>query len=98
MYYPSSQIKTNLYTNGTELVVKSTNEKYIGFYFKTSDGKYFSGKTPDDKTSQELSLLNNSPESEYGNLTSEAFEKYTQVYLNQNNSISDEYNKLNNLP
>ena len=51
MYYPASQIKTNIYTNGTELVIKSDNQKYIGYYYKTSDGKYFSGKTPDDKIS-----------------------------------------------
>lgn len=96
MYYPSSQIQTNLYTNGSELVIKSNNQKYIGYYFKTSDGKYFSGKTPEVKDSVELALLNNSPSSEYGNLTSEAFEQFTQVHLNQNSSITNEYNKLNN--
>lgn len=64
MYYPASQIKTNLYTNGSELVYKSNNQRYLGFYFKTSDGKYFSGKTPEIKDSVELILLNNSPSSE----------------------------------
>lgn len=54
MYYPKSQIVTNLYTNGQEYIIKSNNEKYIGNYWKTSDGKFFTGKTPEDKNIQEL--------------------------------------------
>jgi hypothetical protein len=57
-YYPKSQIKTNLYTNGAELVYKSNNQSYIGNYFKTSKGKYYTGKSPDDLTSVELILSN----------------------------------------
>jgi hypothetical protein len=54
MYYPKSQIVTNLYTNGQEYIIKSTSENYIGNYWKTSDGKFFTGKTPEDKNIQEL--------------------------------------------
>lgn len=54
MYYPKSQIVTNLYTNGQEYVLKSNNQNYIGYYWKTSDGKFFTGKTPEDKNIQEL--------------------------------------------
>ena len=54
MYYPKSQIVTNLYTSGQEYVIKSTSENYIGNYWKTSDGKFFTGKTPEDKNIQEL--------------------------------------------
>jgi hypothetical protein len=54
MYYPKSQIVTNLYTNGQEYVIKSTSANYIGNYWKTSDGKFFTGKTPEDKNIQEL--------------------------------------------
>jgi hypothetical protein len=61
MYYPKSQIVTNLYTNGQEYVIKSTNENYIGNYWKTSDGKFFTGKTPEDKNIQELILLSLTP-------------------------------------
>ena len=46
MYFPSSQIKTNLYTNGNKLVYKSNNQKYIGFYWKTGNGKFYTGETP----------------------------------------------------
>lgn len=53
-YYPLSQITTNLYTNGFELYNKSTLKSYIGYYYKLSDGKYYSGKTPQDLPSFEL--------------------------------------------
>ena len=54
MYYPKSKIQTNLYTNGYELAYLSTLNNYVGFYYKTYDGKYFSGKSNDDVTSEEL--------------------------------------------
>jgi len=54
MYYPSSQITSNLYTNGNEYTLKSTGENYIGFYWKTLNGKFFTGKTPQDTPIQEL--------------------------------------------
>lgn len=56
MYYPQSQIKTNLYTNGNELVYKTNESPYIGFYWTTSDGKYYTGKTPQDTPVNELIL------------------------------------------
>ena len=47
MYYPKTQIETNLYSSG-DLLVESTRLPYSGFYFSTYDGKYFSGKEPND--------------------------------------------------
>lgn len=47
MYYPKSQIETNLYSNG-ELLVETTKLPYNGYYFSTYDGKFFSGKEPND--------------------------------------------------
>lgn len=88
MYYPASQIQTNLYTNGGEYSIKSTNQNYIGYYHKTSFGTFFSGKTPNDINIQELIKIEESPNS---NLTSEAF-----IYNNTSNDASIiEYNKLN---
>jgi len=58
MYYPQSQIKTNLYTNGNELVYKTNKSSYVGFYWQTSDGKYYTGKTPQDTPTEELQLIN----------------------------------------
>jgi len=57
-YYPLSQIKTNLYTNGNGFVTNVNNPDtiYKGYYWKTSSGKYFTGKTPQDKPNTELFL------------------------------------------
>lgn len=59
MYFPKSQIQTNLYTKGNELVATDSGENYIGYYFKTSDGSYYSGKTPSDEPVFGLSLAPN---------------------------------------
>jgi hypothetical protein len=48
MYYPKSQIKPNLYTNGGEYIVSSTKEGYIGYYYETSTGQKYTGKFPGD--------------------------------------------------
>jgi len=48
MYFPKSQIITNLTTNGSEFIVRDTGEYYNGFYFATSNGKFYTGKTPQD--------------------------------------------------
>ena len=46
MYYPLSQIRTNLFTNGGEYLIESTLKEYIGFYWKTSQETFFTGKDP----------------------------------------------------
>ena len=48
MYFPKSQIIENLYTNGGELKPFNTETEYTGYYFRTSDNRFFSGKNPDD--------------------------------------------------
>ena len=52
MYFPKSQITTDLYTNGKEFIYINSNTEYIGFYFKTSNGKYYTGKNPNDSPLQ----------------------------------------------
>lgn len=54
MYFPQSQIKTNLFTNGGEFVILATNENYIGSYWSTSAGKYYTKKSPQDTPYVEL--------------------------------------------
>lgn len=49
MYYPLSQITPNLYTNGGEYINTVTQENYIGYYFKTSKGEFFTGRNNNDK-------------------------------------------------
>lgn len=96
MYYPNSQIKTNIYTNGGELVFKANNEDYIGFYWKTSDGKFYTGKNPQDKSIQELIQISSLSNPSTSNQTSEAFEVKPQPNLISNTDLSLRYNKLNN--
>ncbi len=50
MYYPKSQIQTSLYSNG-DLTIIQTGETYTGYYWSTSNGKFFAGRTPDDPQS-----------------------------------------------
>lgn len=57
LYYPKSQIKTNLYTKGGELQIVSTKENYIGYYWKTSKGEFFSNKNPNVGGSLELEII-----------------------------------------
>jgi len=66
-YYPKSQIKTNIYTNGNEYVLSTTNQPYKGYYYLTSSGKTYTGKKPTSSPSIEIILyskvLNYSPQS-----------------------------------
>lgn len=62
MYFPKSQITPNLYSNN-DLVYKSTGLLYTGYYFKVSTGKYYTGRTPDDRPNEELIFLETSPNS-----------------------------------
>jgi hypothetical protein len=55
-YYPKSQITANLYTNGGEFVYINTFNVYVGYYWKNSKGKFFTGKTPQDLPSKELTV------------------------------------------
>ena len=60
-YIPQNRIITNLYTNGSPLQNPntdgglsplynlSTNEVYIGYYWRDYKGNYFTGKNPNDK-------------------------------------------------
>ena len=46
MYYPKSQIKTNLYTSGGEYSLTPPNysslqNSYIGYYYKLSNGNLY---------------------------------------------------------
>lgn len=54
MYYPKSQIKTNLYTNGKEFVRKDNNEEYKGYYWQNSSNRFYTGKTPSDTPTVEI--------------------------------------------
>lgn len=57
MYYPNSQIKTNLFTNGEEYIIQTTKEKYKGYYYELANGKKYTGKSPNEPSSQLLESL-----------------------------------------
>jgi hypothetical protein len=57
MYIPKNKIQTNLYTFGGEYTYVSSNLEYIGYYYKLYDGKFFTGKTPNEPNSKELEIL-----------------------------------------
>ena len=58
-YFPLSQIKTNLYSNG-EFVQSNNQELYTGYYWKNSLGKYYTGKSPQDEPTIELLPISDS--------------------------------------
>jgi hypothetical protein len=49
MYYPKSQIKTNLYTNGGEYILSTSKIEYKGYYYEISNGNKYTGKTPNNR-------------------------------------------------
>tara|TARA_R110000803_G_scaffold197664_1_gene261247 strand:- start:41 stop:697 length:657 start_codon:yes stop_codon:yes gene_type:complete len=53
-YIPLNKIKTNQYTKGNEFVIKSNNTNYIGFYYILYNGKFFTGKTPNNPPNIEI--------------------------------------------
>jgi hypothetical protein len=60
MYYPKSQIKSNLFTNGGEYILSTTQEEYKGYYYKISSGKLYTGKTPKDGPNILLTIFSES--------------------------------------
>jgi hypothetical protein len=58
MYFPKSQITPNLYTNGGEYVLLTTQKDYKGYYFKTSSGKYYTGRNSNDLPNLEIVAAN----------------------------------------
>ena len=101
MYYPKSQVKTNLYSNNNYIII-ATGKVYTGPYWKNSSGKLITGTTPQDLPSRELTPVvaeNNAPivinsintsEEVYDSLIAPSYDKFLYDYLikNPNNNIS----------
>jgi hypothetical protein len=45
-YYPKSQIKPDLYTNGNVYKLSSNGGSYTGYYYEVSNGKKYTGRNP----------------------------------------------------
>jgi len=81
-YYPKSQIKSNLYTNGNEYIFPVTEEEYIGYYYELSNGDIFTGKTPEDKENillKDININNLSKELSVFDPTNNEFERKIEV-------------------
>ena len=70
MYYPKSQIKTNLYTNGDKFAIASTDEAYTGYYYTVSGNEFYTGKNPNDTPNELLIPIPPTPEGNDGTFTS----------------------------
>jgi hypothetical protein len=57
MYYPKSQVKPDLYTNGGEYILSTTKEEYKGYYYEISTGQKYTGKNPTELQSILLESL-----------------------------------------
>jgi hypothetical protein len=66
MYFPLSQITTNLTAVSGKFILASNGEGYVGSYFSTSDGRYYTGKTPQDGPNNKLTLFTTTHESILG--------------------------------
>jgi len=53
MYFPKNKIKTGLYTSGNEFVTQN-GLSYIGPYWRTANGEYFTGESPNSVPYEKL--------------------------------------------
>jgi hypothetical protein len=61
MYYPKSQIKTDLYTNGNDFLTSTTQTTYKGYYYEISTGEQFTGRSPEDPPNIKLLPISDDP-------------------------------------
>ena len=100
MYYPKSKIETNLYSNG-DLLIKSSLKSYYGLYFATNDGRFYSGKEPNDGPNFELvqvsaevadsdtnAVIGNISDLRYANLENTRYSNLSKSSLQTNFPIS----------
>jgi hypothetical protein len=85
MYFPNSQIKTNLYTNGGEYILSTTKKEYKGYYYKLANGKLYTGKSPNDKPNILLSLQPNTNDTPYSTIPT------SDNDITINNSVEEGY-------
>jgi hypothetical protein len=88
MYIPKNKIIPNLFTNGGEYIVESSQQEYSGFYHKTHTEEFYTGKTPNDSNVRKLIPIKTSLEN-YNT-------PVNQINLSSNNSIISEYLKSKN--
>jgi hypothetical protein len=97
-YYPLSQIKSNLFTNGGEYVLSTTQENYKGPYYELSNGRKYTGNTPQDGTNILLiTPTQNITEGEISGI-GDPIQYIEYIFPDtQDNNIASQYN-INNKP
>jgi hypothetical protein len=85
MYFPKSEIEINLYTYGNEFKIINSEKSYVGYYFKTSSGKYYTNSQP-SPTSIELEKYIQEDDIKTGQKISNI------IYNSYNNNDIDLYN------
>jgi hypothetical protein len=96
-YYPKSQIKSNLYTNGGEFTTTknqiSSPPMYVGHYYKISTGAIYTGRTPMDKPNLRLYPVQDRAYDEAGNI----FEDIPNVITYDYFSTAIQYSTIKNI-
>tara|TARA_Y100000356_G_scaffold102965_1_gene88439 strand:- start:2184 stop:3029 length:846 start_codon:yes stop_codon:yes gene_type:complete len=92
MYYPPSQIVTNQFTSGGEFSLEGEN--YQGSYWYTSDGKFFTGKSPQDNPTLRLqkTKLNNAIPKDPKNIQSNLINSKYNINPSYYDALGKPYN------
>ena len=105
MYYPKSQIETNLFTPGAEFTTVSDNKEYKGNYWRTSKGLYYTGNNPQDNNIRALSnnIRYDSPEGLALSEANDDLPNYVNLsgnqYINASGKrVIDKLNIINKIP
>jgi hypothetical protein len=94
-YYPSSQIKPNQYTNGGEYILSTTKENYKGYYYELSNGRKYTGKSPQDKPNIQIQPYQSRTEIDPNPINNISNKIITYEYSNVETLIQDDYNPTN---
>jgi hypothetical protein len=92
-YFPKSQIRTDLYTAGEEYILSTTKQEYKGSYYEVSNGKKYTGKTPQDGPNILLMPFLSQPLSLVQNTQGNVVEPFNILTPDANNSLL--YDPLN---
>lgn len=60
-YYPRNKVRTGLYSSGEDLSLG--DKPYVGYYYVTFKGEYYTGKSPLSKNSKKLKKVTRAVES-----------------------------------
>jgi len=89
IYYPKSQITSNLYTNGGEYMFAHNHKEYIGYYYKISTGKVFIGK--DFIATNQIELIPLSTQDQFFSTSNNQTESLSEIEITTLINTFDSY-------